>query len=269
VRPIDDGEPDAAEMASYIEHFADPERPIPFNDLLSLEMSGRRQRIPFASAVKLIVAFAVLLGLTLAWNVTPLSELLDISAIKTTMVGFAASPWAPLYVIVAFMLGGLVAFPLLLLIAGTAAAFGPVLGFACAAAGSLASALLTYVIGAWLGRRPLESALGPRLNRIRARLERSGVLAIAAIRLLPIAPFTVVNMVAGASGISLVHYLLGTALGLLPGLIMLSVVGSQVIDIILHPSLSSVSLLAIGMAAWILFVLAAQALVVRSKDVLP
>jgi uncharacterized membrane protein YdjX (TVP38/TMEM64 family) len=172
-------------------------------------------------------------------------------------------------VIVAFMLGGLVAFPLLLLIAGTAAAFGPVLGFACAAAGSIASALLTYVIGAWLGRQPLESALGPRLNRVRARLERSGVLAVAAIRLLPIAPFTVVNMVAGASGISVVHYLLGTALGLLPGLIMLSVVGSQVMDIILHPSLSNVTLLAIGMAAWVMFVFAAQALVVRSRDVVP
>ena len=87
------------------------------------------------------------------------------------------------------------AFPLILLIAGTAAAFGPILGFTYAAARSLASALLTYFLGVWLGRDTLESVLGPRLNRIRARIERSGTIAVAAIRLVPIAPFTIVNMV--------------------------------------------------------------------------
>ena len=56
------------------------------------------------------------------------------------MAGFASSAWAPVYVIAAFLLGGLVAFPLILLIAGTAVTFGPVLGFVYAATGSLASA---------------------------------------------------------------------------------------------------------------------------------
>jgi uncharacterized membrane protein YdjX (TVP38/TMEM64 family) len=121
---------------------------------------------------------------------------------------------------------------LILLIAGTAAALGPVLGFACAAAGSLASAIVTYYIGVWLGGKNLERALGPRLHRIRERVQRSGVLAVTAIRLVPIAPFTIVNMVAGASGISFSHYIIGTAFGLLPGLVMLSAVGSQIVDII-------------------------------------
>ena len=112
----------------------------------------------------------------------------------------------------------------------------------------------------------MESALGPRLNRIRARVQRSGVLAVTAIRLVPIAPFTIVNMVAGASGISLSHYIIGTALGLLPGLVMLSAMGSQIMDIIFNPSLGSIALLAAGIAAWILFVLGAQALLTRHVD---
>jgi phospholipase D1/2 len=260
LRHIDDGEPDPEEMARYIERIADPERPISADALLSLEMSGRKARSPIA---KLVAALAIVLGLTLAWNFTPLSEFLDSSKIEATMAGFASSPWAPLYAIAGFMLGGLVAFPLILLIAGTAAAFGPLLGFACAAAGSLASALLTYFIGAWLGRKNLERALGPRLNRIRARVQRGGVLAVAAIRLVPIAPFTIVNMVAGASGISLSHYIVGTALGLLPGLIMLSAIGSQIMDIIFNPSLGSVVLLAAGITAWILFVVGAQVLMAQ------
>jgi uncharacterized membrane protein YdjX (TVP38/TMEM64 family) len=269
LRYIDDGEPDATEMAQYIERIADPERPIPIDALLSLEMSGRTARLPPARAAKLAAALAIMLGLALVWKFTPLSEFLDSKSIETTMAAFASSPLAPVYVVAAFILGGLLEFPLILLIAGTAAAFGPVLGFAWAAAGSLASALLSYFIGAWLGRKTLESLLGPRLNRIRARVLRSGVLAIVAIRLVPIAPFTIVNMVAGASGISLSHYMVGTALGLLPGLVMLSVAGGQIMDIIFDPSLGSVVLLAAGIAAWILLVLGAQALLTRHVDLKP
>ena len=269
LRYVDDGEPDPAEMVRYIEGIADPERPIPLDALLSMEISGRKAFFPTASAAKLAIALAIVLGLTLAWNFTPLSDFLDSKTIEVAMTAFASSTWAPAYVVGAFVLGGLVAFPLILLIAGTAAAFGPVLGFAYAAAGSLASALITYFIGASLGRDTLESVLGPRLNRIRARVQRSGILAVAAIRLVPIAPFTIVNMVAGASGITPFHYTIGTALGLLPGLLMLSVIGSQIMDIIFNPSLGGLALLAAGIAAWIMFVFGAQTLLARLRDAEP
>jgi phosphatidylserine/phosphatidylglycerophosphate/cardiolipin synthase-like enzyme/uncharacterized membrane protein YdjX (TVP38/TMEM64 family) len=265
LRLVDDGEPDPEEMARYIERIADPERPIPVEALLTLDMNGRKARFPAASAVKLMIALVILVGLAFAWNFTPLSEFLDAGNVETFMGWLASSPWAPLYVIAAFVLGGLLEFPLILLIAGTAAALGPVLGFACAAAGSLASAIVTYYIGVWLGGKNLERALGPRLHRIRERVQRSGVLAVTAIRLVPIAPFTIVNMVAGASGISFSHYIIGTAFGLLPGLVMLSAVGSQIVDIISNPSPGGVLLVAAGIVVWVVFVLGAQALVVRQR----
>ena len=43
------------------------------------------------------------------------------------------------------------------------------------------------------------------------------MLAVAAIRLVPIAPFTFVNFAAGASAIKLVDYVAGTLVGMLPG----------------------------------------------------
>jgi phospholipase D1/2 len=81
----------------------------------------------------------------------------------------------------------------------------------------------------------------------------------------PIAPFTIVNMVAGASGISFSHYIIGTAFGLLPGLVMLSAVGSQIVDIISNPSPGGVLLVAAGIVVWVAFVLGAQALVMRQR----
>ncbi len=94
LRHVDDGEPDPGEMSRYIEGIADPERPIPVDALLSMEMSGRRAVFPLANAVKLATALTIVLGLTLAWKFTPLSEFLDSKTIEAAMAGFASSTWA-------------------------------------------------------------------------------------------------------------------------------------------------------------------------------
>ena len=55
----------------------------------------------------------------------------------------ADMPGAAFIVVALFVVGGILVFPVLLLIAATAATFGPWLGFAYAASGALASALVT------------------------------------------------------------------------------------------------------------------------------
>src|SRR5262249_35796441 len=115
----------------------------------------------------------------------------------------------------------------------------------------LASAIVTYAVGAGLGRDALRNVLGPRLNRIRRRIARQGVLAVATIRLVPLAPFTVVNLVAGARPIRPVDFLAGTMLGMLPGLVVLSILGHHIVGILAHPTPGSVALLGTAVAAWI------------------
>jgi uncharacterized membrane protein YdjX (TVP38/TMEM64 family) len=166
----------------------------------------------------------------------------------------------------AFVAGGLVVFPVVVLIAATAATFGPVLGFFYAAAGTMVSALVTYALGAWLGKQTLRDLLGPRLDSVRKRVARKGVIAVALIRLVPVAPFTIVNLLAGASEITLTQYLLGTALGMLPGIFMMSVLGHQLSQIILHPSAFSVAMLAAAVLGWIALSIGIQALVSKYWD---
>ncbi len=55
----------------------------------------------------------------------------------------------------------------------------------------------------------------PRINRVRRVLSDRGVLAVAAVRVVPAAPFTVVNLVAGAVGLRFFDYAASTAIGLL------------------------------------------------------
>jgi uncharacterized membrane protein YdjX (TVP38/TMEM64 family) len=228
-----------------------------------MELSGQAPRQTLGTIVKLAGALLVLGGLTLAWHFTPLASFLKPASVEEMMTAFAASPWSPVYVMGAYLAGGLVAFPLIVLIAATAAVFGPLLGFAYAFAGSIASAIVTYGVGAWLGGRPLQSLLGPRLNRIRGIISRSGFLAIAAVRLVPVAPYTIVNMVAGACRIRLVDYIVGTALGLLPGLLLMSALGHQIFRFIIAPTAADLLPLAVAAVVWVLLVFGAQRLVLR------
>jgi uncharacterized membrane protein YdjX (TVP38/TMEM64 family) len=89
------------------------------------------------------------------------------------------------------------------------------------------------------------------------------VLAVASIRLVPIAPFTVVNLVAGASRIPFVDYLLGTILGMAPGLLVMSALGYQIWSIVAEPTPTNVLFFLLAVLTWLAVSIGAQALVLR------
>ena len=205
LQPIDDGKPDPGKYDLYLGALADPERPISYRSIL--EMFGVRDRRRFQ--LTLIAAgavVAVVVALALLWYLTPLSGLTDPQLIQRQFAALESSVWAPAIVIAAFLIAGAVMFPINILIAGVSAAFGPWIGLLYASLGTLASALLAYAVGRWLGANFLHDLLGKRLNRIRGRVVQQGIVSVVAIRLLPVAPFTVVNLAAGASGIKLSDY---------------------------------------------------------------
>jgi len=94
--------------------------------------------------------------------------------------------------------------------------------------------------------------LGPRLKRVQRKIVSGGVLAVAAIRLVPLPPFTVVNLVAGASDIRLGAFVAGTILGMAPGLLVMSALGHQLMRIISGPSATDIALLAGVIALWLI-----------------
>ena len=263
LRAIDDGTPDEGEFAEYIQTLADPERPIESSQAVAAMLGGRFPRPNTSMWLKLAAAPLALIALAIAWQFPPLSDIARLDEIGPMLQALAEEPWAPLLVIGVYVVGGLIAFPVLILIAATAAAFGPALGLTYAAAGSLASAVVTYAIGVAIGRDTLRAVIGPRLKRVQRRIVSGGTLAIAAIRLVPIAPFTVVNLVAGASEIRIGAFVAGTILGMLPGWIAMSALGHQIMRIVSEPSAGDVALLAGLVAIWIALVGGVQVALAR------
>jgi phospholipase D1/2 len=253
LQPIEDGEPDEGEFAEYIEAIADPDHPLEGAKVLAPLLGDpdpepRRHSFIWLKLAGVVLAFV---ALAIAWQFPPLSTIARPETVGPMLQALAAEPWALLLVLGVYVIGGLIAFPVLLLIAATAAAFGPLTGLLYAAAGALASATVTYAVGVAIGRDALRAVIGPRLKRVQSRIVRGGVLTIAAIRLVPIAPFTVVNLVAGASEIRFSAFIAGTVLGMAPGLIVMSALGHQIMRIISAPSGLDIALLAAVVAAWI------------------
>jgi uncharacterized membrane protein YdjX (TVP38/TMEM64 family) len=117
--------------------------------------------------------------------------------------------------------------PINLMIAATGAAFGPLLGFGYAAAGSLLAATVVFGLGRAVGRDPLRRLAGRWVDAVSRRLDRHGLLAMALLRLMPVAPFSVVNLVAGSSAIRFRDFVFGSAIGMLPGLVLMTVFGDR------------------------------------------
>jgi uncharacterized membrane protein YdjX (TVP38/TMEM64 family) len=106
-------------------------------------------------------------------------------------------------------------------------AFGPWLGFGYSMAGILISALFTYWVGTRMDRSTVRKLAGPKLSRILDVLRRRGIVALTALRLVPLAPFTIEGIVAGAIRVPLRDFTLGTAIGMLPGTLAATVFGDQ------------------------------------------
>ncbi len=118
-------------------------------------------------------------------------------------------------------------FPLTVLVAATGLLFGPWAGFVFAGLGTLLFSATSFWFGDVIGRDALFRLGGARLHTVSRYLSARGVRVIFLISLLPIAPFALTNMLAGASHIRFRDYMLGSAAGLLPGVAIVTVLGGE------------------------------------------
>ena len=204
----------------------------------------------------LAFALAALVALAAAWAWTPMRAWLDVDLVVTSLQRFGRA-FGPVAAVCGFALALTVAVPLIFLTLVAVVAFGPVAGFACAMAGALVGAAASYGVGWFLGRDVVRRLAGERINQLSQRLARRGVLAGSAVRLVPVAPFAVVNMVAGASHIRLRDLLLGTAIGMTPATLAMVVFVDQITDALRRPTpltfaLAGLTLLLIIAGAWAL-----------------
>lgn len=186
----------------------------------------------------------IIILLAASWRWTALGEWVDINTILASLTAQGGHWLAPLVVSLIFIVGGLIIFPVTLMIIATGLTFGAYYGFFYALLGAELSAIVTYLIGHSLGHNTLRRLSHRWVVRISRRLAKQGILAIITLRVIPVAPFSVINLVAGASHIGFRDFALGTLLGLVPGILAFTLFADQVTGAIQSPETVRIATLA-------------------------
>lgn len=256
LRPIEDTV-DNTELSRTLKEVIDPKGP------LNLPRIWGRVRARLSSkAVVVAVVIGLIALFAVGWSLAS-SEVVSRERIQALLSSVSGSVWALPLVLTVFLVGGAVAFPVTVMIVATAAIFGPWWGILYALLGAVASALLMYFIGAWLGRDIMRSLFGSRFERVKREMARRGILAVAAIRMVPAAPFTLVNLMAGACSIALVDYVAGTLIGMLPGLIAIAMLGHHMTGLVSNFSAQNLAVVVLLIAVWLGVAFGAQTLAGR------
>lgn len=175
-----------------------------------------------------LVATLIVLGLL--WQWLAMQDLLSAERLKSWIVAAPAwrnTPWTFLAVMAGYAGALLVMFPLSLMVVVTGLVFGPGWGFVYATLGTLTSSVVSYWVGRRLGREALMAYGGRHLHGMSRYLANRGIRTMTVINLLPLAPFTLTNMMAGAFHLRFRDYMIGSSLGIVPGLAAVTLLGSQ------------------------------------------
>lgn len=220
--------PDWPEALVNVAAVADPEEPIALQALLDEREIVEEQARATPAWGKLALLFLGIISLTLLWRATPLAHVVSPQNVIDWAKDLGARWWTPLAVMALFTPACLVMFPRPLITLAAVIAFGPWLGFTYSLVGITASAVVTYYLGRRMRRDTVRRLAGEKLDRMAEVLKKYGLLAMTLLRLVPLAPFAVESIVAGAIHMRVWHVAAGTAIGLLPGTLATTIFGDQI-----------------------------------------
>jgi phospholipase D1/2 len=172
-------------------------------------------------------------------------ELAAVSALPRTLV------------VLVVLLGWIVLTPALvsgtLLAAATGLLLGAAVGMPLALLGAALGATAAFVVVRSVGRESAQALAGARMIRIRERVERRPVFAIAVMRVAPGSPAALLSYAAGLTRMRLRHFVLGMTIGGAPRVLAYTALAGAAAERAWWPAVALAALLgAVGLAGRVL-----------------
>ncbi|MGY6551451.1 MAG: FAD-dependent oxidoreductase [Erythrobacter sp.] len=211
--------------------------------------------------MKKILILAALAALVAAYFLLGLNEYLTFAGMKEAVSGWNAFyAENPALVLALFFLGyvavtaaSLPGAAIMTLAAG--ALFGLVVGTVLVSFASTIGAALAFLASRHVLRDSIEARFGERLKAVNEGLERDGPFYLFTLRMIPIFPFFVVNLVMGLTRIGLWTFIWVSQIGMLLGTIVYVNAGTQLARIDSLSGIASPALLGsfalLGVAPWL------------------
>jgi phospholipase D1/2 len=193
---------------AYQTRLFDPDRPMARERVLSAFLSDskrRKPRNPLWGALRILLACV---GFAFLWSSYPILRAQEASAAMDWTLRAAA-------ILGFFAVGGLCLVPATFLVVTALSFMGATSGFLKAWLGVILLSYIQYLLGALLPRERVNDLVLRRLDGLGQRLIRIRALPNFALRLLPVAPSSVLNLISGATHMNAPAFFLISAFGAL------------------------------------------------------
>jgi len=185
------------------------------------------------TTIKKIILLGIISGLATLFFIFDLGQYLDLDYVKSQQIAigdfYADQPltailaYALIYITVtALSLPGAA----IMTLAG-GAVFGLTIGTITISFASTIGATLAFLVARYLLRDVVQRRYGERLTTINQGIENDGALYLFTLRLIPIFPFFIINLLMGITPIRTWRYYLVSQLGMLPATIVYVNAGKQ------------------------------------------
>jgi len=152
---------------------------------------------------------------------------LDIKELRTYLKSFGI--WTPIVFIVLYTLGTIF-IPSTPFMAVAGILFGFKYGLLYTIIGGLLSSIIVFNISRYLGKDWVEKILQHEylkmIHNYNKKLESGAIWDLIILRITPIMPFNILNILMGVSKIQMQDYIIGTIIGLIPSNILAVYVGT-------------------------------------------
>ena len=191
----------------------------------SRSVARRLQSIPRGAVIKFAILIALLAVAFALFRWTPLSELLTKDKMVALMMDLRSAWWAPVALLALYLVLSPTGLPVSPLIFAGGVVFGVKLGWLYNLLGTMIGATASFLLARALGY-DLVSHVVPAtlLQRAEKILEKHGFWTIVRVRFLPI-PFAVINYGAALAGVRFPQFLVATAIGLVPSMLIYTYFG--------------------------------------------
>lgn len=231
--------------------FADPRRPFLSSRWTVQFHHGRNRAQLTRSMIALTLLFLAFGLLAALWKSTPLADYVTVEALSDLFAQAKNSPLAIFWVTAIYVIGGLLFVPVTAMSAAVVIVFGGIKGLGISLVAATVSGIVGYYAGRLIGLERLKK-ISSHTEHALEKIQHTNVIGVAVVRTLPIAPFSAINLAFGVSRVSLLTFILGTIMGLLPGKITLALVGDSLAAVVRNPDAKSVTYALGGLAAWVI-----------------
>ena len=159
---------------------------------------------------------------------------IDPTDIQAFVAGFG--PWALVVYIALFALLPAMFFPVAVLALAGGLLFGLWAGSMYTFLGAMINCTVMFWLARTVGYEKVKSLVESRLsdkwqNRLNAAAGREGFLLLIILRLIPAVPYNLINYAFGLTRMSYGAYLLGSAMGIIPGTLVFINIGDKAMDV--------------------------------------